>query len=189
MAEGYKKIFWGILISTFHVTIGMLTILPPFIGWIVVLTGISVLEEQKSDEMFSSPKKGMLVLIILSLGGIFLSFLGNHNMENYIPIMFLPLIAEAVELIVFHKILEASVHYFIERDQHETANIYISKDKTYIIIMAITFLLTVISITFNLTTMNMIGAVAFIISRIYLLTAMSALRKEEYEVEDNAFTT
>ena len=188
MAEGYKKIFWGIVISTFHVTIGMLTILPPFIGWIVVLTGISELEQQKSDEIFSSSKKGTLVLIILSLASVIISFLGNRTMESFIPIMFFPLIAEAIELVVFHKILEASVYHFSERNQQETASIYISKDKTYIVLMAIAFLLIAIAVTFNLATMNMIGALAAIISRIYLLTIMSALGKEEYKVEDNALS-
>jgi len=184
MAEGYKKIFWGIVISTFHVTIGMLTILPPFIGWIVVLTGISELEQQKSDEIFSSSKKGTLVLIILSLASVIISFLGNRTMESFIVIMFFPLIAEAIELVVFHKILEASVYHFSQRNQQETASIYISKDKTYIVLMAIVFLLIAIAVTFNLATMNMIGAVAAIISRIYLLTIMNALSKEEYKMED-----
>jgi hypothetical protein len=187
MAEGYKKIFWGIVIATFNITLGVIKVLPTFIGWIVVLTGLLELEKNNSGEAFSSSKKATKILAAMSFGGMFLSFLGNGNVESFLPLMFYPLFVVVIELVVFHKILAASVHHFSELNQHKTASIYISKDRMYLIIMGISLVFLVISLTFNQATMGIVGAILAILSRVYLLTIMSALGKEEHTAKDNAF--
>ena len=37
MMKGYKKIFWGMFLSIFHVNLGYIRILPPFIAYLVVV--------------------------------------------------------------------------------------------------------------------------------------------------------
>ena len=37
MMKGYKKIFWGMYLSIFHVNLGCIRILPQFIAYLVVV--------------------------------------------------------------------------------------------------------------------------------------------------------
>lgn len=37
MMKGYKKIFWGMFLSIFHVNLGYIRILPQFIAYLVVV--------------------------------------------------------------------------------------------------------------------------------------------------------
>lgn len=37
MMKGYKKIFWGMFLSIFHVNLGYIRILSPFIAYLVVV--------------------------------------------------------------------------------------------------------------------------------------------------------
>ncbi|SDL00065.1 hypothetical protein [Natronincola ferrireducens] len=184
MTMGYKKIFWGIFIATFNIIIGRITILPAFVGWIVVLTGLSELEENSTGGDFSGSKISAMVLVAASLGGGLVSLLGGSNVESFLPLLFYPLFVIAIEFVVFHKILEVSVHNFNGMDHQETADKYTSKDRTYIILMGITMVLMIIAFTVNHGTTGFIGAVMAMISRIYLMVVMNSLSKEDYTTDD-----
>lgn len=185
MAVGYKKIFWGIFIATFNIKIGMLTILPAFVGWLVVVTGLSELERSTQSGAFLSPKKGAIALVSVSFGGLLLLLVG-HDIESFLPLLFYPLFLIVIEFVVFHKILEGSVHNFEIMLQQEAAERYINKDRTYIILMGITMVLLSISLTFNHGAAGSIAAVMAIISRLYLLVAINALKQEAYRMETQA---
>lgn len=66
----------------------------------------------------------------------------------------------------------------------EIGDKYIGKDRTYIILMGISMVLLTISLTINQEIMFFLGGGMAIISRIYLLTVIRALSKEDYETED-----
>lgn len=185
MALGYKKIFWGIFIATFNITIGMFTILPAFVGWIVVVTGLSELERSIHSGAFLKPKKGAIALVFGSFGGLAL-FLVGHNIESFLPLLFYPLFLIVIEFVVFHKVLEESVHNFKIMHQQEAVERYTNKDRTYIILMGITMVLLAISLAINHETIGSVGAFMAVISRVYLLITINALKKENYKMEAQA---
>lgn len=183
MTEGYKRIFWGILIATFNMKIGIITILPAFVGWIVVMVGLSELKENAHKGDFSKPWISAMVLVATSLGGG-LSLLGGSNTGSFLPLLFYPVFLIAIELIVFHKVLEVSVHNFNTMDRQESVKKYIGKDRIYIILTGISMILLVISLTINHEGAGVIGTVMAMISRIYLLTVINSLSKEDYNTDD-----
>ncbi|TCK92574.1 hypothetical protein EDC19_1723 [Natranaerovirga hydrolytica] len=180
MTVGYKRIFWGIFILTFRITIGIVTILPAFIGWIIVLTGLSQLEEKSTVGDFSPLKIGVMVLIVTSIVG---GLLELSEVGSFLPMLFYPLAVIAIEFVVFHKIIEASVHNFNEMGCQERVEKYTSKDRTYIILMGITMVLVGIFFTFKHQSTGTIGSLMFLISRIYLLTVINALSKEDDDID------
>lgn len=184
MTTGYKRIFWGILIATFHITIGIITILPAFVGWVVVLQGLSELEEGAPGGDFARPRMSAIILIVASLGGGILSLIGGSNIDSFLPMLFYPVFVTALELVVFHKILEVSVHHFNGMNQQEISDRYTGKDRTYIILTGMTMVLLAISITFNHETAGFLGAAMAVVSRIYLLTVINSLSKEDDKTED-----
>ncbi len=182
MAVGYKKIFWGIFIATFNITIGMLPILPAFVGWLVVVTGLSELERSTQSGAFLSPKKGAIALVSVSLGGLLL-FLVGYDSGSFLPLLFYPLFLIIIEFVVFHKILEGAVRNFKIMYHLEAVERYTNKDRTYIMLMGITMVLLAISLTFNHEATGSIAAVMAIISRLYLMITVNALKKEDYKIE------
>ncbi len=184
MSMDYKRIFWGIFIATFRLTIGIITLLPAFVGWILVLTALSDFKENSSEGDSAGIKTGAILLVLASLGGDVISFLAGGNFKTLHIMLFYPLFVIVIELVVFHKILEVSVCNFNEMDHQEIVDKYIGKDRTYIILMGISIVLLAISLTTNHQIIGVIGAVITIISRIYLMTVINSLSKENLNRDD-----
>lgn len=179
MTAGYKRIFWGIVIATFNITIGIITILPAFVGWLIVLQGLSELEENAPEGNFSRPRTSAMILVAASLGGGILSLVEGSYVQSFPLLLFYPLFVMTLELVVFHKILEVSVQHFKEMNQQQAYDMYTGKDRTYIILTGIALVLLAISLTFNHQTAGMMAVVMAMVSRIYLLTVISSLSKED----------
>lgn len=64
---GFNKLFWGLLFM-FDFRINRIDILPDFIGYILILSGLNILQEE--SEYFQSAKKYAILLIFLSLPSI-----------------------------------------------------------------------------------------------------------------------
>ncbi len=177
MAEGYRRIFWGILVATFNISVGPLRILPAFVGWLMVMSGLSRFEESLEEQEYAVIRKKSLVLVLLSLGGAILSLAGYGELGHQPILLFLPLIVMIAELVVFHGILDLSVEV-LKRDQYlEQAEVLIVKDRTYLVLIGLSLVFLVISLTFGHRAASIIAAILGIGSRIYLLVTMSYLRK------------
>lgn len=179
MTLGYKKIFLGVFIATFNIKFGIITILPAFVGWIVVLTSFSEFEKTDYGRNFSRLRINAMMLVAASLGGGIWSLIANNNAGTFLPLMYYPLFLLALELMLFHKILEESVHCFNAMNQQDIADKYTGKDRIYIILTGISMALLAITYTINHELTGLLGAILVIISRGYLLSVMNALSKEE----------
>ncbi len=67
MANGYKNIVLGLILATFHINLGTLPIIPSFIAWIIVATGVELIGEAEGQLSFNRSKKACIALIILTL--------------------------------------------------------------------------------------------------------------------------
>lgn len=184
MVVGYKRIFWGIFIATFSITIGKVTIVPSFIGWIVVLAGLLVLEDHFHKASLFVPRISTIILIVASIGEWLFPLLIN-NVAGFFPLLLYQLVVIIIELVVFHKIITASYDNLNATGQLEAADKYINKDRTYMMLMGISLLLLVISFTLNHYVTGFMGIIMVIISRIYLLTVINSISNEDYQTDEN----
>lgn len=188
MKDGYKKIFWGIFIATFSINLGMLQILPAFVGWMVVASGISVLQENSVSGDYDRPKAISYILIGATLIGSLITLFQGAQMNQPIMLLFYPLIVMTIELLLIHRLLEATVRNFTAIDDNETAKFYTGKDRTFIILMGITLGMVTLSIFLNLQSVGFFAAIIAVITRVYILTTINSLSKEAwgnpYETED-----
>ncbi len=188
MGEGYNKIFWGLFITTFKLTIGMLTILPAFIGWILILSGISELKEESFSGDLSKPRIIALILIFTSLLGGLLPFVGGVYLDRVLNFTFYPLITLVLEFVLFQLILEESVENFRSLQREDSVDFYIKKDRTYILLMGIAMVLLTISLITNYYVASLSGIGMVLLTTIYLLTVIYSLSKEDYgrDKEENS---
>lgn len=181
MREGYKKIFWGILIATFRIHLGPITIIPAFIGWIIVVTGLSQLNRNARGGGFSKAWSIAMILVALNIIVSLGLFLDGIQIENFLPFSFYPLIAMGIELVFFHSVLRASVDFFDTMGLKESTEKYIHKDRTFIIIMGITMVLLAFSLLINDNITGLIATVIAAVMRIYMLTILYSLTKEDID--------
>jgi len=181
MKEGYKKIFWGILIATFRVHLGPITILPAFIGWIIVVIGLSQLNRNARGSGFSKAWSIAMILVALNLIVSLSLLIDVIQIENFLPFSFYPLIGMGIELIFFHGVLRASVDHLDTMGLKEPTEKYIQKDRTFTIVMGITMVLLAFSLLINDDITGLIATVIAAVMRIYMLTIIYSLSKEDMD--------
>lgn len=176
MSEGYRKIFWGIFIATFNIKLGIVKILPAFVGFIIISSGINILIEETKLESF---KKGKLysniLAFVLFFGG--LPALLGANLESNIFYQLIPVVYLTLELLLFYKVFEGSIEkLYIENP--EFAKDYESKLNFYIIASIINNVLLCIVLVFNFENiLTAFTGIVVLVLRIFLMTSMSRLKK------------
>ncbi|MCC5894117.1 MAG: hypothetical protein JJU16_01515 [Alkalibacterium sp.] len=181
MESAYKKIFWGLIIATFSITLGVVTIFPTFVGWLVVLSGVSDLEDQFSDKQFSTVYLSVGALVLLSLAEGFVSISRLPDWVPALPFLFFPVFLSVIELTAFHKILEASADRLRENNHFTSSTVYNRKDKVYLVLMGCSLVLLTAALTANHETLLFFGRILTLIPRVYLLTIMHALSEENLD--------
>lgn len=180
MDKGYQKIFWGLFIISFNITLGIIKILPAFIGWMVILSGINILYEEFKSESLEVAAKYSGNLIALSLVGGALSLFGGSTINNSIIFTYYPIIVMIFELIMAYKILEGSIEYLRLKNQDEIAIDFEKNLRTYIVFYVIFTLSFCVALSFNIGYLLTITAIFAIILRISLMIMINRMKKMDY---------
>lgn len=61
----YNKLFWGMMFIVFNINLGPINIMPNFIGYMLILSGLNILANQQSQ--FEKGKTPAFILILLSI--------------------------------------------------------------------------------------------------------------------------
>lgn len=184
MYSAYNKIFWGIFITTFSINLGPIKILPAFIGFLFIVSGLDSLYEESSFNIFEKVKTiGILVAFISFIGGV-MDFL-TQGMALYILTGIIWIIMFVIiELIFYFKIIEASIEYLSINNYDDLAENYISKLRGYTMFSILNILLLNVSLILNLNTYSTIAAIIGVILNIYLMIMIYGLRNM-FEEETN----
>lgn len=180
MDKGYQKIFWGLFILSFNITLGIIKILPAFIGWMVILSGINILYEEFKSESFEVAAKYSRYLIALSLVGGALSLFGGPTINNSIIFTFYPIILMIFELLMAYKVLEGSIEYLRLENLDEIAIDFEKNLRTYIVFYVIFTLSFCIALSFNIGYLLTITAIFALILRISLMGMINRMKKMDY---------
>jgi hypothetical protein len=85
---------------------------------------------------------------------------------------------------MFHRIFEAAVRDFTALDKRDLAELYTGKDRAFIMLSGASIILVTVSIFLNLVTVAFFAGIFALIARVYLLTAIRSLGKEDWEDSD-----
>lgn len=177
MYNGYNRVFWGIVIATFHINLGMVKILPPFVGFAIMLSGISCLYKETNIESFERAKIFTIIQITISIIAEIMDAssieLTNFFMLNEVWIVF----HSVIELLIFYKLFEASIQHFNNTDSCDLAEETIKKLKAYIIVSVISIIFLNFSYAFNIEYLMAIVGIALLTLHIYLMTIISEFKK------------
>jgi len=182
MEQGYHKIFWGVFITSFNINLKFIKILPAFVGWMVVLSGIKILSESYKTDSFELAAKLSKYLIGLSLLGELISMFSVINLKRFILLDFMLIVVLILELLVVYKILEGSIEY-LKANEIKIYPQYEGSLRNYTIFFVIATILICIGMTLNNSAMVIGGILAFIL-RISVMVMMSNLKKLDMKMYD-----
>jgi hypothetical protein len=111
--SGYNRLFCGIIFVIFNLNFGPVNLLPDFLGYIIILSGLNLLEEQ--NYLFAKGKVPTSILILLSVKD--LVNLGNEVMRSSLSVWRIGyMLIDSVE-----SILSMFLIYFICKGIYEVA--------------------------------------------------------------------
>ena len=102
MSQGYRKIFWGTILTSFLSPGGSISLIFVLVGWTMLASGIGTLTESSASGSFKRLEKVAIAAAAVSLfGGALYELL----LMRFPPIVYYPIVVMTVELILFHGIL------------------------------------------------------------------------------------
>lgn len=109
MMKGYKKIFWGMFLSIFHVNLRYIRILPPFIAYLIIASGCNELNEKiPKATYFHKANRYAKLFAILSVLGI----MGSSILQGKDKILIWYNLCNIVQLIMSYNIFQGSIQIF-----------------------------------------------------------------------------
>lgn len=178
MFDGLSKVFWGIFIATFNINLGPVKILPAFVGFMVISSGINTIYiEHKTDEFRKTLDFSRIVISMSLLGGV-AGFFIQGSFQYSILLQIWSTIFMAAELIMFYYFFLGIIKYFDSIGNKEVADRVIDSSRLYMIVFIIVIAILSCSMLFNLGELNTLLAIVLIILRISLMIMISGLKKE-----------
>lgn len=176
MYDGYNKIFWGIFVISFNINFGVIKILPGFIGFLIILSGINTIYEESNLDRFETAKTLGIFMTIIAFIGESISFFTHDQIGYSLVDTIWTIFYISFELVFFFKLLEASIEYLEIIDHHDMQIEYTYKLRKYTIFFLLNIFVLSIALIFNLSMYNGIAGVIAIILRIYLMVIINGLK-------------
>jgi hypothetical protein len=79
MYTAYRRIFWGLLITAFHINLGNFQVIPAFVGWMVITGAVNRLYQEQPYDVFRKAGRCSLTIAGLSFLGFFFQITGYQN--------------------------------------------------------------------------------------------------------------
>ena len=178
MYEGLNKVFWGIFIATFNINLGPIKILPAFVGFMIISSGINTIyTEHRYDEFKKSLDFSRIVTVIALFGGLIELFTQDSYQYSLI-LQIWPIILMIVELLMFYYLFVGIILYFESIGNVSVTERIIGSSRLYMIIFIINIAFLSFVMLFNLRGFNTLLAIVFIILRISLMVMISGLKKD-----------
>ena len=178
MFEGLNKVFWGIFIATFSINLGPVKILPAFVGFMIISSGINTIYIEHKTEEFKKALDFSRIVISMSLLGGLAGFFIQGSYQYSILLQVWSTIFMTAELIMFYNFLQGLIKYFDSIGNVEVSERLIESSRLYMIIFIIVIAALSFIMLFNLEGLSTLSAIVLIILRISLMVMTSGIKKE-----------
>ena len=175
MKDGYSKIFWGFIILTFGINIGQVRMLPLFVGWIVVRSGIRILMEHHNTVATSAAYNLATILAAANIAAAVLSFFNMGKAQ--VLLQYYPIILMTLELVFLFKIFEGTVEYSKSKEDLASISYLEFKLDACITFFGIAIIAYIIGLTFYSGWILLIGLGGKFLINIYFLNVFRELSK------------
>ena len=172
MKAGYHKLFRGFFITFIYITLGPIKIFPPFIGYLIMVAGLTSILSEYNDRSFESAKSCASLLALLNVVNIFLNMSSSTQSMGPFGNIILIMLFGLAETILYYYILEGTIHYLSDFYEKEAQQSYIYHMRYILIFSFLGYATQVIGSTFMNEWIAYISFFIVIITKIYFLSRM-----------------
>lgn len=178
MNKGYKKIFWGMLLSILHINLGYIRILPPFIAYLIIASGCKCLNEEIVVNSFQKAKIYCKIFAFLSVVG---TMFGNV-IEGTEKVLLWYNLCSIVQLIIVSNIFQGSKEAFrIFNNDNNNIQQYKREFNILIIYYVVATVIRNLNMILNNKILNVVVITILLICEICFLFLIVRLCKIDFE--------
>lgn len=186
MEYGYKKIFWGFLITLFDFNLGPVNILPDFIGYFIIGSGIYKLYEEFESKNFKIANSLANFLMCYSLFMSVLDYgfsnhligtdLNSHPIKIIID-MVLSIFVSSLFLIMAFNIISGTIDLYLKTGQNIEACSLEKTQRNYTVLFIIGLIFETISLNISNEYFIFAAVLYSVTAILYFTKIVSSIRK------------
>ena len=187
MAIGFQNIFWGLFVVSFHINLGVVPVLPAFLGYMIWMHGVTMMREKYACSFLDRAYQVAILLVVIGLFGLYFTFRGEQTGW----MIFYPVVYAVLEMLFFYCLLQGAITYFQTTGRELLAVAYRNKLSCYLVLSILFAILLCVSIVLMNVTLTWITAATGVAIRIWLMFLSSRIKKGEemYEEEHREIKT
>ncbi|MDW5300192.1 MAG: hypothetical protein SA378_08660 [Sedimentibacter sp.] len=179
MKQGYKKIFWGFLITIFNINLGPINILPNFLGYLIIGSGLNLIQNEFANINFKTANKASNFLLLYSIFAyIIFSMIFNdgYQYKNIIETGVF-VFGSSISLIMVFNIFSGTIELYMNKEQRIYADNLENTQKVYTILNFIGLLLIASSINISNEVYNLVSVLYLFVIQLYFAIVISKISK------------
>ena len=179
MEQSYKKIFWGFLITIFDINLGPVNILPDFLGFIIISSGLGELITAYENTNFKTAKKttNFLAFYSIAVFVLFSIFLNFDYKYKLIAETGSAVLTGILNLIMAFYILAGTIDYYVSNDKESIANDVYRSQKKYTLLQIFCLLAVSASINISNEVLTFASIIFMLAVQIYFAAIISSISK------------
>lgn len=183
MNKGYKSVFLGYILATFHLTIQGLQILPNFIGFFIAGIGIAKLYDETQNKAFRLAKNAMMFLCLLS----FLQLFQGEGGALYTGVIYVEMLVSVLyavtEITIYYYLFEGSIDLLCGESEEQVKRTFEHGQRYVMIMMILLNSLLIFTNSFQAFIWSIVFAIGLLIIRIYVICKMNQMKHITEEKE------
>lgn len=182
MDVGYRKIFWGFILTMIHINMEQINIFPPFIGFLVIYYGINHINKSSNQKEFALSSHICFVTIIYSVIMYILTIFWKDYTLTSLFILMAMAVSSILNILLIFYIFTGSIKVLEERNLSVLSSYYSKSIRIYILIYSLISVIEIISVSLESVTAAGSFAIVGFLLNIWLLIKIHGLKKiEMYE--------
>lgn len=175
MKDQYNRLFWGIILATFHINLGMIRILPEFIGWWMVSSACCELYAISNNTKYMKARKVTGAMAVWSFAASLFSLTSFNSGMSLDLLQFASVIFIMMEMLFTANILEASAETFHSNGRTELYPFYVRRAGISSILLAAVAVALCFALVFSDSFFITAAAILGIGIRIWLAVIMKTM--------------
>lgn len=201
MKKSFNKVFWGFIIVVFNINIGPVNLMPDFLGYFIMSSGLIEIIDKFENKSFNTAKSIINFLFLYTLFTSVMNLLGiedsfrsygrNDFYDNFISYksvfdLGLTIFISLIKLIATYKILSGTIELYLSGNQQLKAESMEKSQRLYTILSLIGNLGIAVSLNISNEYFVMTAVLLLIAVYIYYAVLLRRIRNDFNEelIED-----
>lgn len=178
--HGYHKMMWGLILILIDIRIMGLDIMPDFIGYIMIVSGLGILADQ--NDFYTKAKPYALILFFLSFFDLFelnRNFLGDFITPTSLVFMAIGSIGTILKLFMYYNICQGIMELSGQQGLNQLKESTFYRWRGYFIFSLLSSILTPFTINFYqgiLTSVLVFAYIALFIAELFMISLIKNSR-------------